>query len=191
MDQPTGRPVHDDTIQRARRGDRQAQANLLTQLQDVWYRFSLSLLRREDLAREAVQETALRFLQGLAQFRQQSSLKTWSLGIALNVARELRRTARAPRQSVEQAQAMLAARWAASASSPERAAEAAEDRRALEAVLAELPPRQREVVLLRFFEGLSVAETAAASGMAEGTVKAALHQAFRALRKKWRLMTHE
>jgi RNA polymerase sigma factor (sigma-70 family) len=51
-------------------------------------------------------------------------------------------------------------------------------------MLGELPQRQREVVVLRFFEELSVEETAAAMDCAQGTVKATLHQALRALRKR-------
>jgi RNA polymerase sigma-70 factor, ECF subfamily len=45
----------------------------------------------------------------------------------------------------------------------------------------ELPKLQRQVVLRRVFEGLSTAETARAIQRAEGTVKASLHRALKAL----------
>ena len=45
-----------------------------------------------------------------------------------------------------------------------------------------LPPRQRDVVLLRIVEGRSTAEAAYALGCAEGTVKASLHAALQKLR---------
>jgi RNA polymerase sigma-70 factor (ECF subfamily) len=62
------------------------------------------------------------------------------------------------------------------------AAPAASDPEGLrEAVLA-LPERQRDVLLLRLVEGLSVAETARRMHCAEGTVKASLHQATQKLR---------
>lgn len=51
-----------------------------------------------------------------------------------------------------------------------------------EAVLA-LPPRQRAVVVLRFYGGLSVAQVAAGLGMPEGTVKSATHHAIDRLRR--------
>lgn len=59
---------------------------------------------------------------------------------------------------------------------PERPAEgdladAVTARAALLAALAELPPRQRACVVLRYFEDLSVADTAAALGCSQGTVK--------------------
>ena len=67
-----------------------------------------------------------------------------------------------------------------------QAAETASDPEVLrEAVLA-LPERQRDVLLLRLVEGLSVAETACRMQCAEGTVKASLHQAVRKLREHLR-----
>ena len=50
--------------------------------------------------------------------------------------------------------------------------------------LADLPERQREAVVLRFFEELSVEDTAELMKCAPGTVKATVHQALRALRGK-------
>jgi RNA polymerase sigma factor (sigma-70 family) len=46
-----------------------------------------------------------------------------------------------------------------------------------------LPLRQREVVVLRFFADLSVAETAAAIGASDGTVKTHTSRALKALRE--------
>lgn len=49
-------------------------------------------------------------------------------------------------------------------------------------LVAALPPRQRSTVALRFYEGLSVAETAAALRCSPGTVKSNTHHALAALR---------
>jgi RNA polymerase sigma-70 factor (sigma-E family) len=57
------------------------------------------------------------------------------------------------------------------------------DREALRQALAELPRRQREVIVMRFFAELSVAETAEALRTSEGTVKAHTSRAVARLRK--------
>lgn len=58
------------------------------------------------------------------------------------------------------------------------------DRQAVRAALAELPDRQRAVVVLRYFDDLSTAQTAAALGCSEGTVKSHLSRALRALERR-------
>jgi len=169
----------DGMIEAARRGERDAQSRLLGHLQDPWYRLCLGLLGDAELAREAVQETALRFLRDLHKFRGGSQLKTWSMGIAINVSRELRRAPRASGGWEE-----VAAGEPAATNDPASEVAGDEQREALRAVLAGLPDRQREAVVLRFFEQLSVEETAAAMSCAPGTVKATVHQALRVLRQK-------
>jgi len=177
--------VDASTIDAARRGNREAQAGLLRHLQDPWYRLCLSLLRDGDLARDATQETALRFLRELPNFRQQSQLQTWSFGIAINVAREMRRSAGRAEMIDEH---RMAGRQQL-ARTPFDSAAGAEEREVLRAHLAALPERQREAIVLRYFEEMSIDEAAAAMDCAAGTVKATIHQALRSLRNKLKQLT--
>lgn len=55
--------------------------------------------------------------------------------------------------------------------------QAAADRDEVWQAITRLPTRQREVVVLRFYEDLGVAETAAVLGVSEGTVKSQTHRA--------------
>lgn len=169
------------TIQAARRGDRDAIAVLLRALQDSWYRMSLSLLGDTDLAHDATQETAIRFLRHLPGFRGDSQLRTWSLGICLNVSREIRRWSRSRGSGGLE---LGRSETPDDAPLPDMAAEQSEQIQSLRTLLGALPDRQREAVVLRFFEEMSVEQTAAAMQCAPGTVKATVHQALRSLRRK-------
>ncbi|GAA3864662.1 SigE family RNA polymerase sigma factor [Saccharothrix violaceirubra] len=57
-----------------------------------------------------------------------------------------------------------------------------EDRIVLLAALAKVPPRQRAVLVLRYWEDLSVEETARAMGCSEGTVKSQAARGLQTLR---------
>lgn len=65
---------------------------------------------------------------------------------------------------------------------PEAAVTSESDDLDLWSRVLQLPERQRQVVALRFYEGLSVAETAAAMGSSEGTVKSQCARALARLR---------
>jgi RNA polymerase sigma-70 factor (sigma-E family) len=62
------------------------------------------------------------------------------------------------------------------------ATDAVDDRELVRQALDRLPARQREVLLLRYYEDLSEAEIAARLGCAPGTVKSSAARALRALR---------
>ena len=63
-------------------------------------------------------------------------------------------------------------------------------RRELSVVLGSLPEQQREVLLMRFVDDMSLLEIAAALGIPEGTVKSRLHNAVAALRKDQRVRAY-
>ena len=73
---------------------------------------------------------------------------------------------------------------APAAAGPERRSDAHTMIGTLEQVLTGLPLRQRQAFLLRMWEDMSVAETAAAMGCSEGSVKTHLSRAMRALREQ-------
>ncbi len=168
--------------QQAQQGDRVAQAKLLRELQDPWYRMSLSLLRDADRAQDATQETGLRFLKLLPRFAGNSSLTTWSMGIVINVVREMRRSSVRHESSGDIVGGL--AESASNHPSPVKIASDTEQAAMLRESLETLPDRQREAIVLRFFENLSVEEAAVAMNCATGTVKATVHQALRVLRNK-------
>jgi RNA polymerase sigma factor (sigma-70 family) len=70
-----------------------------------------------------------------------------------------------------------------SAESAEGPVLAAEERRAVLAALRELPPRQREALVLRYFLDQSDAEIARSMGIRPGTVRSATHRGLAALER--------
>ncbi len=70
--------------------------------------------------------------------------------------------------------------------SPESSTQRAQTLRAIEAEIQELPARQREAFLMRYWEELDVAETAAAMGCSQGSVKTHCSRAVQALSRALR-----
>jgi RNA polymerase sigma-70 factor (ECF subfamily) len=169
------------TIERARRGDRDAAAEILRAMQDLWFRFCLSQLGGDgERARDATQETAVRFLRQLPTYRGDARIESWSIGIAINVIREQRRANKhqapgpAPTNDSPRERSY----------EPQTPAYDHDEIAKLRSVIDDLPDRQRQAITLRFFEELTVDETASAMNCAAGTVKATIHQALRAIKRK-------
>ena len=104
------------------------------------------------------------------------SRRAWLFGIARNAALdELRRRRR---------QAALVAEPVDDASpTPEQGGEAAVRRAALRAALASLAPRERELVALKFFAGLTNSEIAQVTGTSETNAGTRLHRVIQKLRR--------
>jgi RNA polymerase sigma-70 factor (sigma-E family) len=135
--------------------------------------------RDRAIAEEVVQETLVRVWERWASLDPaRGSPEAWAWRVALNlVASGFRRRA------VEQrALDRLEAQASASSGAPPDEAQA--DRLAVRAALADLPERQRAALVLRFYADLSVAQTAAVLGCAEGTVKSLTNRAVDALRHR-------
>ncbi len=151
--------------------------DVLDEYQRRVYGFVLRLTGDSAAADDITQETFIAVWRHAGGFRGDSSLKTWIFRIALNRTRSYWRwkklrgwlSLESPADPGEAA--LLELLPDDPAGRPEAAAEAAELERRVQAAINALPPRQREVAALRTQE-LSVQETAAVLGMAEGTVKA-------------------
>lgn len=129
-------------------------------------------LRDEELARDATQETFLKAYRGLDRFRGESSERTWLMSIAINTCRDMRRAAWFRyidrRVSLDKL--------------PEQAAETSWERTDLILDVMKLPPRQMDVVLLHFYQGMSVREIGSALGIPYQTVTSRLKAACARLR---------
>lgn len=119
--------------------------------------------RRRDDAEDVLQEVYAKILSGRAAFREQSSFKTWLFGVIRLTALEHGRWRwrwRKDDREVDPAEVP--------ASAPLVDRETAEH---LARALARLSDRQREVLHLVFYEGLSIAEAADVMRVALGTAR--------------------
>jgi RNA polymerase sigma-70 factor, ECF subfamily len=155
------------------------------------HRFLLMLLRDADEADNLTQECFLRAYQNLSSFRGESSLETWLLRIAANLARDHSRNRKASfwkrllglDDGTDEGPAL---HLTAPEASPERALLAREEVRAIWKVADRLSQQQRAVFLLRFVEEMELHEIAAALGLQVGSVKTHLFRALHTVRGKLR-----
>ncbi len=144
---------------------------------DDVYAYVASLVRDPAAAEEVTATAFERAYRKRSRFDpRRGEPRAWLFGIARNAALdELRRRGR---------QAELAAEPADLASIPaHEGAEASERRLALTAALATLEARERELIALKFFAGLSNAEIAAVVGVSESNAGTRLHRAVTKLRE--------
>lgn len=156
-------------------GDAAAFDAIVRRFQDRVYRLACVWLYDQQLAQDAAQEVFVRGYKGLRSFRFRSAPFTWLYRTTKNVCNELNRVRRSEPLDDEPMDANPV---------PEQQLSDFESASRVRELVAGLPERQREVVLLRIFEDLSVRETAQSMGCREGTVKALLHKATARLKLK-------
>lgn len=138
------------------------------------FRMCYMHLHDMQLAEDAAQETFLKAYRHLGSFRGECSEKTWLTGIAINVCRDLLRTAWLRRVDRSVDISLL----------PECAqADEYRDPTVLTQVM-QLPAKLREVILLRFYQEMSIKETADALHIGVSAVKVRQKKAGDILRRQ-------
>ena len=164
-------------------GDRAAFARLIDRHVERATAVAESILGRTD-AEDVVQEALLAAYLGLARLRRPDRFGGWLCAIAANLAR-MRLRQRGGHVSFDELGGRhLSAGLADLRPAPEEAVEASELLDVLRAAFDALPPRQRDVALLYYVDGLSCGEIAALLGRSTGAVRVGLHRARRELRRR-------
>jgi RNA polymerase sigma factor (sigma-70 family) len=135
-------------------------------------RYASRILGDQARAEDAVQQTFLDAYVALAGGTQVHAVRPWLYRIVHNRALNLLRD----RQAGELPDEFGLARSAA------QVAESRERLRAVLRAVAELPPRQRDAIVLREFEGRSYDEIASELGVGDGAVRQLLNRARHAVR---------
>jgi RNA polymerase sigma-70 factor (ECF subfamily) len=172
----------DDVLVAAlRRRDEDAYLELVRRHTPLMLRVARSILGSREAAEDVVQDTWIAVLRSVDGFEGRSTFKTWLMRILVNTARSRRvREARTVCWSTQPGDAPV---WDAvfAGRSPEPAgplehAISAEAWEMIRTALADLPDRQRVVVVLRDVEGSTSEEVRALLGLSVGNQRVLLHR---------------
>jgi RNA polymerase sigma-70 factor, ECF subfamily len=195
-----------ELIAALRAGSEAAFITLVERYHTGMLRLARLYMRDPGLAEDVVQEAWLGVLRGLAGFQARSSLKTWIFRIVLNAART-----RAAREQRVIPFSATGAAWAEGAEpaveperfrggdeqwpggwvsfppswgeAPEQRLVAAEVRQLLSKSIEQLPPAQREVVVLRDVQGWTAQEVCHVLELSEANQRVLLHRGRSKLRR--------
>jgi RNA polymerase sigma-70 factor (ECF subfamily) len=132
-------------------------------------------------AEDVLQTTYLKVISGQARYGRRSTFRTWLFGVIRRTAQEHHRRVRVHRAGMERLGREPSGPTARDVD-PAQAAERRETATALREALAGLPPRQREVLHLVFYEGLSVREASEVMDVSVGSARVHYDRGKRRLR---------
>jgi RNA polymerase sigma-70 factor (ECF subfamily) len=168
-----------DLVDAAQQGDREAFGRLYCRYAPGVSRFVGSRLRDRDLAQDLTSETFARALRRIDSVSYQGrDAGAWFTTIARNLITDHVKSSRVQRETVT-AEFTDAS---TDQDSPEQAVIRRDTAADVRRRVGLLPTDQQECIRLRFFQDLSIAETAAAMGRNEGAIKALQHRGVVGLR---------
>jgi len=166
-------------VRRAKDGDKLALEALCARYADRVHRTAQHFLRDPEDARDAAQESLVKLVRRIGQFRGESAFSTWLHRLVVNTCKDV-----AQERFARRAEPLLEDTRVAPDGDPLREVTAAETRRELGRRLAELPPAQAQVVGLKDAFDVSFEEISAATGLPVGTAKCYAHRGRNGLRDK-------
>jgi RNA polymerase sigma-70 factor, ECF subfamily len=186
---------NDDALLGAlRAGDEAAFNHLVDEWSGAMLRVAHSHVNNRAIAEEVVQDAWLTLIRSLDRFEGRSSLRTWVLGIVINVARARARTERRslhapsdvdgravdPSRFLPEDHPRWPRHWATEPikwRTPEQELLADETRAVIFEAIAALPETQRAVLVLRDVEGLTAAEVCNIASITDTNQRVLLHRA--------------
>jgi RNA polymerase sigma-70 factor (ECF subfamily) len=171
-------PSDIELMARVGRGDSTALGILAQRHQSRVLALSYRLLGDWHQAEDVSQETFLRLRQAAAKYEPTAQFTTWLYRIVHNLSLDQRRRTRNEPVSLEALEADT------EEAIPESPAERRELAEVVQAAVGQLSERQRQVIILQRYEGLSHDEIAEVTGWSKSAVESLLVRAYENLRKK-------
>ncbi len=155
-------------VELARKGDNEAFGQLYDHYHASVYRFLYYRVGSVPLAEDLTAETFFRALRSMSSFRWQGKdFGAWLMTIARNLTTDHFKAGRTRLEQTTEDMTTLDS----STEGPEGAVLSLLTNEALLSALSELPSEQRDCLVMRFLQGLSIAETAEVLGRSAGAVK--------------------
>ncbi|MBU9888755.1 MAG: RNA polymerase sigma factor [Candidatus Omnitrophica bacterium] len=172
-------PIEREWITSAAGGDMRAFEAIYQRTAGFVYSLAFRVTNRKQDAEEVTQDVFLKVHKNLANFKFESSFKTWLYRVAINTAlNAVQKRDRIANREVEEVPEDAATATPADAS---RRLEAEEAEKRLRGLLERLNPDQRACLLLREVDGMNYQEIAESLGINLNTVRSRLKRAREAL----------
>ena len=179
--------VHSDSlIEQARNGDDKAVSKLVSLWHKRIYNFCYKYFSDHDKAMDMAQRTFISMYNSIGKLKDIKSFKSWLYRIALNHCheedrREKRHMVVSYRNDEESEEVVVNIRDAEP--DPQKKLQIAELNEILMAALMEIPGEQREVLIMKEYEGLKFREIAEVLDISENTAKSRLYYGLSAVKK--------
>ncbi len=147
---------------------------MMAQYGTALLRMAFLYLRDASLAEDAVQETFVKAYTHMSQFRGESTEKSWLMRIAINTCKDFRRSS----------WLRLVDRRTPLDALPEACGEWREPDDTVLLEVMRLPDRDKEVILLRYYQNMKIGEISDALNIPEPTVSSRLRRAKEKLHRK-------
>ena len=169
-------------IDELREGDMAALAILVEKYKRLVYRVAVQITKNHEDANDVMQDTFLKVYESIHSFRKDAAFETWLYRIVVNHATNLvkrrERRRESPLSGTSEMEIHPDLRRATDlANNPQLHLERKERQRWVTQAVNSLPLKQRTVVVLHEFEGLTHPEIASILNCSEGTVRSRLHYA--------------
>lgn len=174
-----------ELMEAVQRDEPRAFEEFVRQYQRRFYRVAFRYLREHQAALDAVQEAFIKIHAARQSWEPRAQPFTWAYRIVTNHCIDLlRKESKHKAESLDDDESGLPRVLEdTKAMHPDRAFERRELGGRVRAVLEQLPEPQKEILVLRHFEEMSLQEIADFKGCPLGTVKSALHRATRSLKR--------
>jgi RNA polymerase sigma-70 factor (ECF subfamily) len=188
MDKEKNKELDNQLVKRILNGEQNAYQQLVEKYTGLLFSIVLKMVGNKTDAEDLVQEIFIKIYKGLASYNGEFALTTWMMKIASNHTIDYLRKKKLKTTPIDGSESeekeKRKPQFEADVDNPEEMILKQERKKMIEKAIEELPPRYREVIILRHKEERDYLEIAEKLNIPLGTVKARLFRAREMLNQK-------